>query len=69
MSESVPTVTCPAGICQKTAATFDHDNMFGHLLLDHSWSFDTAQEWVVGNMASQEEARELEPQYGGKDDG
>lgn len=63
MTESVPTVECPAGICQKKAATFDHDRMFGHLLSDHSWSFDTSQEWVVENMADEDEAIELEKKF------
>lgn len=53
------TVTCPAGICQKQVAIFDHDRMFGHLLSDHRWSFDTSQSWVVDNMP-ESEAREEE---------
>jgi len=43
-------VTCPAGICKFDTAVFDHDRMFGHLLLVHSWTFDTSQSWVVKNM-------------------
>jgi len=60
---TVPTVECPAGICKKTTATFDHDNMFGHLLLKHNWTFDTTNDWCVENMASDEEARELESRF------
>lgn len=59
----IPQVTCPAGICEKQAVLFDHDRMFGHLLVDHHWTFDTAQSWVTDNMASGDESRELEERY------
>ena len=59
--ERPPTVVCPAGICQKQAAVFDHDRMFGHLLSDHSWTFDTAQDWVVENMP--DDTGEIEERY------
>lgn len=45
-----PMVMCPAGICAKQTGAIDHDRMFGHLLVGHSWTFDTAQDWVVENM-------------------
>jgi len=45
--------------------------MFGHLLLKHNWTFDTTNDWCVENMASDEEARELESRFDTKeaDDG
>jgi len=52
------TVTCPAGICPRTVPIFDHDQMFGHLLSDHCWSFDTSQSWVVENMPEGEARKE-----------
>lgn len=45
-SESVEMVTCPAGVCQKQIAIVDYDRLFGHLLVDHHWTFWTAQDKV-----------------------
>lgn len=47
MTRDVEFVTCPAGVCGLEVAIHDPDRMFGHLLRDHRWTFDTAQDAVL----------------------
>lgn len=56
-----PMVTCPAGICEQQAAVFDHDGMFGHLLVAHSWTFETAESWVIEHMP--DDAADIEARF------
>lgn len=46
---------CPAGVCQFEITAADPDAMMGHLLVDHSWTFNTANGWMAENWPPMEE--------------
>lgn len=38
---------CPAGCCPLKIVVIDPDWMMGHLLTDHNWNFDTANQFFI----------------------